>query len=374
MTTIRKVGLVSVFAVLGLCLLGVLFVVFEKDIYKWWVNQSTTKPSIFYVDISHRTAIQVYPNPNGINWSGTRWTDDGQYVEVYSSRGQIYANTLMVINPQNPSITNDTQLLEGENILGLTYVLPFTLEDRESLWTGCKKENLFFTGKYVESNLWETRLWKGNELVKTFQPIELHFDLYQSGFNDSPVGWIIEYSHFSSDCRYSTFTFGKEVWLLDTVEESFLPIFTARQFHNNLSDFVEGNHQWVVPSWAPNSQEFVFGDKVYGLEKYNVQSKKRSWFLPPDIAFGINGVIKWSISGKWILARSEKGLVIISSTGERMGVLGENCKSIESVVWSSNDKIAFICKDYNSVTCVEGKCPDEKNYLVVWDLSNLDGN
>jgi hypothetical protein len=124
-------------------------------------------------------------------------------------------------------------------------------------------------------------------------------------------------------------------------------------------------------SWSPNSQEFAFGDATFGLEVYNVQSKQRSWLLSPGIA---GGVIKWSKTGKWILAHSEKGLVIISPIGDKMGILDENCESMEDIAWSSNDRIAFICKEYNRATCVDGKCPDERDYLIVWDLSTLDGN
>lgn len=368
MATIRKIGLVSIFTIVGLCLFGILFTVFEKDIYKWWVSQTIPKPSTFQIDISRRTTIQV---PKGIEWFGTRWTDDGKYVEVYDSRSQGYADTLMVIDPKSPTSNNDIELVKGENILGVTNELPFTLEDRESLWAGCEKENLFFTSKYIENNLWETRLWKGNQLVKTFQPIEFSFELYQSGFNDDPVGLTIEYSHFSPDCRYSVFSFSTDVWLLDAVEKTFSLIFTARQSKFNLLDKIEGIHQSIMPTWSPNSQEFAFGDYTFGLEKYNIQTKERNWLLAPSIA---GGFIKWSKSGNWILAYSEEGLVIISPTGDKMGILDEDCGSKEDIAWSSNDKIAFICKDYNRDTCVEGKCPDEQDYLVIWDLSNLDGN
>lgn len=362
-----------ILAILGLCLFSILLFVFQRAIYKWQVGLVISKPHIFQVDNSRRVAIQVYPNAKGIEWFGTRWTDNGKSIEVYASRAQVYANVLMSVDPENPSYSNDTQIFEGENILGITDELPFALEDRESLWAGCQKENLFFTAKYLDNKygFWETRLWKDGQLIKTFQPIKFHFDLYQSGFNDSPIGWTMEYSHFSPDCRYAIISFSKDVWLLDTVDNTFSIIFTARQFID-LHDIVEGNHQFIWPSWAPNSQDFVFGDATFGLEKYNVQSKKRSWLLAPGIAGGVNGVIEWSKTGKWVLADSGKGLVIISSAGNRMGILNEGCESMENIAWSSNDKIAFICKDYNKATCVGGKCPDERDYLVIWDLSNLD--
>jgi hypothetical protein len=119
MNHIRKIVPVSIFITLGLCLFGILFVVFEGDISNWWVNLIVPDPHIFQVDISRRTALQIYPNTEGIEWLGTKWTDDGKSIEIYNSRGQVYASKLMVIDPENAIYTNDIQTQEGGNILGL---------------------------------------------------------------------------------------------------------------------------------------------------------------------------------------------------------------------------------------------------------------
>ena len=385
MRHIKKIVPVSTLVILVLCLFGILFVIFERDIYKWRASLVVPKPDIFQVDISRRTATRVYPNPEGIKWLGTTWTDNGKRIEIINSRGQIYASKLMVIDPENATYTDNVQTFEKGNILRLVNELPFTLEDRESLWAGCQNTDLFFTGKYIESNLWETRLWKGSRLLKTFPPARFDFDMYRSGFNDNPVGWVIEYSHFSPDCRYDIISFGKDVWLLDTVEKSFLPIFAARQFKSNLLDLVEGNHQLIWPSWAPNGYEFVFGDETFGLERYNVQSGKRSWLLSPGIA---GGAIEWSKTGKWILGYSDQGMSVISPDGNKVGTL-EGCENIKHPSWSSKDihtftenpswsptedKFAFICNQYDQSTCTEGKCEKEESFLIIWDLSNLDSN
>ena len=340
------------------------------------------EPHVFQVDISRRNVVQVFPNGNGIRWYGTRWTDDGKYIEVYASRAQVYADILMLIDPQNARYTSDTQVIEGENILGVTNELPFTLEDRESLWAGCQKENVFFTAKYLDSKygFWETRLWKGSQLIKTFPPIRFHFDLYQGGFNDDPVGWTIEYSHFSPDCRYDILPLGKDVWLLDTVEKSFSRIFEIR---SSLHDIVQGSHAYMWPSWAPNSREFVFGDGRFGNEKYDVQSKKRSWLLGPDFA---GGAIEWSKTGRWILGYFNQSMSVISPDGRNIGTLA-GCENIQHPSWSpedihastedpswspTDDKVAFICKQYDQSSCKDGNCEKEESFLVIWDLSNLD--
>jgi hypothetical protein len=353
MRHIKKIATRPILIILGICLFGILFLIYGKDIYK--------PPQILQVDNSRRTVIQVYPNAEGTEWLGTKWTDDGKYIQIYNSRGQVYANKLMMIDPENARDINNAQKLEKNNILGLVNALPFTLENREALWAGCQNENLFFTAKYLDNKdgSWETRLWKGSQLIKTFQPIRFDFGLYQSGFNDDPVGWIIEYSHFSPDCRYDIISYGKDVWLLDTVEKSFSRIFTVWQS--------------IWPSWAPNSQEFVFTDNR-GLQKYNVQSKKQSWL--PSIA---SDVIYWSKTGKWILGYSE----VISSDGSKKGVLEDYCANIgdpsgpakdidfsdETPSWSpTDDKFAFICDLYDRST------QKRESFLIIWDLSNLDGN
>jgi hypothetical protein len=338
--------------------------VFERDIYKWWVSQNVSAYHVFEVDISRRTAIQVYPNAEGILWFGTQWTEDGKYVEIYDS-DQVNAKKLLVIDPSNGVYPNKVQTFASGNILGVVNQLPFALEDREVLWAGCPNANVFFIGKHIEEHTWETRLWQGSQLIKTFQPMEFRFGLYESGFNDDPVGMIIEDSHFSPDCRYTTIRFGRDVWLLDTVEKSFFHVFTARQF---LDEQFGGYFQYVSPSWAPNSHEFVFGDGTFGLEKYDVQLKTRSWLLAPGIA---GGVTQWSKTGRWILASAGKGSAIISPAGDRIGMIAEDCDYIFTRAWSPvNDKIAIIC--HNSDTpCVEGKCPNERDYLVIWDLTNL---
>jgi hypothetical protein len=152
-----------------------------------------------------------------------------------------------------------------------------------------------------------------------------------------------------------------------------------------LLGLVNAVHQHIQPSWAPNSHEFVFGDETFGLEKYDIQSGKRSWLLAPDIA---GGAIKWSKTGKWILGYSNQGMSVISSDGNKIDTL-EGCENKKHPSWSSKDihtstenpswspaedKFAFICNQYDQSTCTEGKCEQEESYLIIWDLSNLEDN
>ncbi len=366
----RKITKLVCFASITIVCFGIFYIAFEYEFYKKWVTYVAPNPHIFQVENTRRVAIQVGPNTEGIEWFGTRWLDNGKQVEIYNSRAQVYTTKLLMIDPKDGANFDKIKTIESGEFPGLLNALPVSLEDREYLWAGCQNENLLFTAKFIENNIWQVRLWEDSQLIKTFQPMEFHFGLYQSGFREDPVGLVIEYSHFSPDCRYAIISFDNDIWLLDTLQKSFVPIFTAR--HLITDDLLRGYSQSTWPSWAPNSREFVFGDGTFGLEKYNVLSKKRSWLLAPDIA-GVQP--EWSKTGKWILARSEIGLVIISPTSDKIGTLEENCESIEDIAWSPvDDKIAFICKNYDRNSCVEGKCPNERDYLVIWDLSNLDSN
>jgi hypothetical protein len=350
----------------------------------WWMSRTGPKPEVFQVDLSRRTIIQIYPNPDDIIWFGIKWTDDGKYIEIYNSRAQVYASKLMRIDPKNPLYSNGIQTREAGNILGVVNELPFKLEDKESLWAGCEKGSLFFTAKYLEiDGSWETRLWKGGQLIKTFPPMKFNFGMYESSFNDDPVGWTIEYSHFSPDCRYDVLTFGKDVWLLDTVKKTFTHIFEARQqFPSSLNDIFEPKRQFVWPAWAPDSHEFAFGDWEFGIEKYDVQSDERSWLSAPGV---LSGVLKWSKTSNWILGYTS----VISSNGHKTSTL-TGCEDIQHPSWSSenihtdtedhpawspvDDKVAFICSQYDQSTCTDGKCERDESFLVIWDLSNLDSN
>ncbi|MBL8090446.1 MAG: hypothetical protein JNJ43_08970 [Anaerolineales bacterium] len=393
-TAIKKIFLISIFTTLGLCLSSFLFIVFEGDIYKWWVSLSIPKPDIFQVDISRRIVLQIYSDQEEIHWAGTKWTDDGKNIIIYNSSFQSYANKLIIIDSENPSFnTNNIQSVEESNIFGLVNELPFNLEDRETLWAGCSNQNLFFTGKYTENNLWETRLWKGSQLIKIFPPVDINFHIYDSGFNDDPVARTIEGSNFSPDCRYFTMHSYKETWILDTVNQSFKPLMIGGvQFISERIDSITGFtcYQCVAPIWSPNSHEFVFQSNV-GIEKYDILLNQRSLLVAPNIDIGVRNIESqhWSNTGNWILGYFKSNHSIISQDGKKIGVL-EDCESIQQPLWSTEDietyyssdvswspiedKLAFICNQYDKSTCMDGKCEKEAEYLIIWDLSNLENN
>lgn len=389
----KKIFLISIFITMGLCLFGFLYIVFEGAIYKGWISISIPKPYIFQVDVSRRTVLQVYTDPDEVQWAGTKWTEDGKNIIIYNSSYQVEASKSMIIEPENPSFNaNNIQSLKEGNLFGLINELPFTLEDRESLWAGCQNENLFFTGKYIGNNLWETRLWKGSLLIKSFPPVEIRFHIYHSGFNDNPVASTVENSNFSPDCRYFTIDSYKNTWVLDTVNQSFTPLkIGGVQFISEQIDSIMGFtcYQCVTPIWSPNSHEFVFQSNV-GVEKYDFLLNKRSLLIAPNIDIGVRNIGEryWSNTGKWILGYYNYNRSVISSDGKKIGVL-EGCESIKQPLWSSkdiktytdneswsptDDKLAFICHQYDKSTCVDGKCGKEADYLIIWDLSNLENN
>jgi hypothetical protein len=372
-----------VLVILGLCLFATLYLFFGQNIYAWWVDRIIPAPRIFQVDLSRRTVLKVYPNNEGILWLGTRWTDDGKYIQVSESRSQVYANHIMVIDPENPVYNNEIKSVEGGNIFGLVNTLPFTLQDREFLWGACQNENIFFTARYMDNQLWEMRLWKGKQLIKTFQPLEIRFGIYQSGFRDEPVGVTVEFSNFSPDCRYFTIDSHKNTWILDTVDQAFSPlnIHGTQPLFKQILPSVDCE-QCITPIWSPNSREFVFASNS-GIEKYDMVSNNRTWLVAPESNID---VIQWSKTGNWILGSFKQSDSVISSDGKSIGIL-QGCEDIEHPSWSSKeietynesaswspneDKIAFICQQYGKSTCTDGGCKEEESFLIIWDLSNLE--
>ena len=392
MKIIKKIALFFTFTIIGLCFFGVLLVLFSKDvrtfernIYSWWVSRELPKLNIFQVDLSRRTILKVYPNNEDVYWLGTKWTDDGKYIEVYESRNQVYANYIMAIDLENPIYNHEIQYAENGNIFGLINTLPFTLEDRESLLAACQNKNIFLTAKYADNNLWETRLWKDKQLLKTFQPIEIQIDVYHPYFSNAPVGVAVEFSNFSPDCRYFTIDTYEKTWILDTVNQSFSPLPMNRTqllFERMFSLISSSCPNCIKPVWSPNSHEFVFINNK-GIEKYDIDSNKRSWLIAPE---NIAGVGKWSKTGNWILGFLNQSDSVISSDGNNIGIL-QGCEDIKHPSWSSKeigtynesaswspteDKIAFICSQYGMGTCDDEDCKEKESFLIIWDLSNLE--
>jgi hypothetical protein len=385
MKRIIKIVPIPVLVTLGLCLFATLYLFFGQNIYGWWISLMVPEPHVFQVDLSRRTILKVYPNPEDILWLGTKWTDDGKYIEVSESRSQVYANKLMTIDAENPIYNHEIKSVESGNIFGLVNTLPFTLEDREFLWGACQNENIFFTAKYLDDQLWETRLWKGQQLIKTFQPIEIRFGIYQSGFRDEPIGVTVESSNFSPDCRYFTIDSYTSTWILDTVNQSFSPLkIKAKQLSFEQILPSTDCNPCISPVWSPNSREFVFSTNK-GIEKYDIVSNKRTWLVAPD---NNAGVWKWSKTGNWILGFFKQSDSAISSDGRSIGIL-QGCEDIKHPLWSSKeieinnedaswspteDKIAFICSQYGKGTCTDGGCEEKESFLVIWDLSNLESH
>jgi len=171
----------------------------------------------------------------------------------------------------------------------------------------------------------------------------------------------MEFSNFSPDCRYFTKSISGQQWFLDAKKISFTPSINARRLI--LRDF-DYPYQSLRVGWSPNGKEFVFGDGIFGVETYNIETNKRSWVLEPSFdGFSPD----WSFSGKWISVVVKKyaqdtrfKVVITSPNGKRISTL-ETCDYIETPAWSPvDDQIAFICQR------------NEHKYLVIWDLSNVE--
>jgi hypothetical protein len=342
----------------GLALVGIPIVVLNQSaLYRVLASTLSPKHHIFQVESSNRIAVQIQPNKEGIEWLGLRWSENGKQIEIYNSRSQIYATKLVTVNSENGTITGVTQTFERGKFPGLTTTLPFS-PNEETLWGACLSQNIFFSGKEITYGQWEPRLWKNGQLVKSFQTIEDYPDS-----ESAPIGLTIEFSKFSPGCRYFTKNFSGQQWLLDTLKNSFTPSIKARYLVWRDFDYPYQNLQ---ANWSPSGKEFVFGDGIFGVETYNIETNRRKWVLEPSFE-GFNP--EWSNSGKWISVVVEKygqnnqfKLVITSPNGNKVSTL-ETCDHMELPEWSPvDDRIGFICND------------NEQKYLIIWDLSSVDGN
>lgn len=358
MTKIARI--IGLLVLLFICLIvaGIVLLPFQRGIYQTAASIFSPTHHEFQVQSSQRISIQIQPNSEGIEWLGVRWAENGKQIEIYNSRSQMYAGKLLNTDVESGTTVGDIKTFERGEIPGLTNNLPFALDDNEVLWGGCLQQNIFFTSKEISFGHWEPRLRKDGQLLKSFQTIE-----YYPSREPDPIGLVMEFSNFSPDCRYFTKSISGQQWLLDTSEISFTPSINARRLI--LPDF-DYPYQNLGVGWSPNRKEFVFGDGIFGVETYNIETKKRSWVLEPSFD-GFNP--DWSISGKWISVVVENyaqntqfKVMITSPNGNKISTL-ETCEYIETPAWSPiNDQIAFICQR------------SEHKYLVIWDLSNADGN
>ena len=358
MTKLIKVSKQLALLLLVLAIVGVPIAVLNQNaFYRISASILSPKHHIFQMESSKRIAVEIQPNVEGIEWLGLRWSENGKQIEIYNSRSQIYATKLLAVQSENGAIVGAAQTFERGKIPGLITTLPFA-SNEETLWGACSRQNMFFSGEEITFGQWEPHLWKNGQLAKSFQTIED----YPVSEPDA-IGLAMEFASFSPDCRYFTKNFSGQQWLLDTLKDSFTPSINARQL---LWPDFDYPHQSLRVNWSPSGEEFVFGDGIFGVETYNIEANRRSWVLESSFE-GFNP--DWSTSGKWISVVVEKyeqntqfKVVVTSPNGKKISTL-ETCEYIETPAWSPvDDRIAFICER------------NEQKYLVIWDLSNVDGN
>lgn len=368
------------------CMALFLAIIFEKNIYKWWISQTIPNPYIFNIEKSRRTILRIYPNEDNISWFSIKWGPDGSYLDILDSRGIFYAKSFMTIDPNLPAY-GQIQFTENNDFTKKTYKLPFGFEESEYLIAGCPKNNLYFTVKYLDNYSddisTEFRVRKGGNIAKKFLPTNFVFSLYGSPTNDY-IESTIENSNFSADCRYLLIDSYTEMWILDTVNLS-LQQFTVHQYQSLTDKLFSIVNTYcencVYPVWSPQGHTFMFQSSS-GVERYDIDSQNRSWVVKPSIDVAIR---KWSYTGNWISGYYKESVSILSPDGRKIGIL-DGCESIEQPTWNkttietlneeiswspTEDKFAYICTQYDRSTCNDGKCGKEETFLVIWDLTEF---
>ncbi len=343
-----------------------------KKLDNLWRDQHISSPSIIKINPSKRTAVQLQPNDDNINWLGIRYSNNGQAIDIYDHYDQSEAEHMERINLGELTNYEEKYSFPKGHLPGIITDLPFHMDNTEYLWAGCEKESIFITFKLVGGNSAKYFLWKGNQLIGTFGPIKYYADIYHLHYYQSHIAKIVEDSEFSPNCQYILITSGKRVLLLDTKEKIITTFpMTISQHIDEINNYISelllltDNQTNYDSTWSPDSKEVIFGTWNSGYQKYNIETKQREWVIKPIDETGTT--LKWSNGGKWISFRTHHTMNILS-TDKQYATL-EYCDNIQVSTWSPiKEELAFICIQFDQ--CIENDCEKTIVSLVFWDLSN----
>jgi hypothetical protein len=224
------------------------------------------------------------------------------------------------------------------------------LKEDQIVWDICNSENIIISGTNIpetDNTTWEMNVWKNEELIGSFT-----FSSKQWMTDDVPhLSPQAAYS-FSPNCEYFTVTlngwtsweiFGdEELWILDISKMSFSREIIGRSGFIKLWD---DPVQSVIPNWSPIESKFVFGGGGFGVEIYDLETKRIKSLIEPRASAGWYQP-QWSPSGNWIaLAGDDKShsVMVISQDGKHRKTAGA-CYLVD-ILWSpKKDNLAYLCR------------------------------
>jgi hypothetical protein len=157
----------------------------------------------------------------------------------------------------------------------------------------------------------------------------------------------------------------EEMWLLDIPKRRVKFIHEGKTTGWQLWDY---STQSLSPTWVGGSDEVVFGDSMFGIERVNLKNRRVVRILGAN--FDAHDV-QVSAKGDWIAFErwSDEELCsrcfgVTNRSGEMVVYLPEGYLD-QFNIWSAwhpdKNKLAIISKN-----------SDDNHYLLLWDLSELE--
>lgn len=293
-----------------------------------------------------------------------RWSDDGAIIHLYRSNStpenQNLPHSILNIDVNTGKIIN---ISEGnsENSSNLTYDLRngIRVKKGEIYLEKCLHGDVSISEKNIDGDNHKLDLYQGDILTATFI-----FAPATPGYIPGHRGF--HFTAFSPKCEYVALALDgwmgyeeearEELWLLDVKSKTLKPVVFGRWPMIRTWDYPV---QSLNLDWSPDGKRLVFGDDLFGLEVYNLDTTTRTRLA----SLGHSGYFpEWSPSGKWIAAKNIYNLfssfVVISDNG-RFFTFGKKCDYVFAYEWSPiKDQLAFICPGESL----------KKDELWIWDF------
>jgi hypothetical protein len=337
------------------CLLPLGMISYDSEIYPLWVDIIAPHPE----RINEPEPLLITYNIGNNN--DLAWSKDGSSVTLFHNSG-----TNMPLEPGQNLITFDSftgEILEykneviqyNPNILFQPWLKSSGDENGvETIY--CHEKRLAVKELEESVNEWQLTLLESNETVSSFAFSPVHKYQYYTRYlvNES----------FSPDCNYFILTIigwayyeaeaREELWLLDTQAKSFRPIVIGRW--PPFFRFWDYPVQDVMPGWSPDGKKLVFGDSIFGMEIYDINSGVQSWLSSPKRS---GWEPEWSYTGQWIdsIYYEDNPAITVMAPDGKKTANADGCSIVFTVAWSPVDnRLAYLCLDPKS--------------LWIWTLEN----
>jgi hypothetical protein len=345
-----------ILGILSTCLFYfVSYLFLDHVLYTIWVSLISPKPRI----INSEDPIFVLDLPNDV-WPihEIEWNDnDSELLVYYSEEYSSEVSHMFHIDYDHGEITDISKVIKSDPFIEIDEDTYF---ESRNFYTICPNGNYGIHGYIREDKKWKIEVLYNNEPLFDKVIIAKH---WSEDTMDPRV-----YPVFSPGCDLALIVFhgwagyeydGRgEIYLLDIKSETIEHVLDGRK------DYAQGWDdpvQSIGPSWSPTGDEFVFGDRSFGLEIFNLEEEDRRWLLGP---YTVGYVPTWSNTGNWIVTYFQNKIIAVTPDGKYKTEhkIGGFQNDITDISWSvENEKIAIRCFDYGT----------KVRSLWIWDLPSV---